>query len=121
MSDRAERNPETTYERSDRNVAAIAIVMAMLLLLVAIAVLALYFGFRAAALDVQRSPTVAMPPPALQTDPQQELARLRAREEQLLYSYYWIDRDQGIVHIPIAEAMRRVATKGIDGFPRAGR
>ena len=120
MSDRADHNPETSYESSDWHVPAIAIVLAMLLVLVAIAMWALYFGFRTAALDVQRSLTVAMPPPALQTDPQQDLAQLRAREEQLLNTYYWIDRDKGIVHIPIAEAMRRVAAKGVDGFPQAG-
>jgi hypothetical protein len=83
MSERADRNPETSYESSDWHVPAIAIVMAMLLLLVAIAVLALYFGFRTAALDVQRSLTVAMPPPALQTDPRRDLARLHAHDEQL--------------------------------------
>ena len=121
MSDRADHNPETSYESSDWHVPAIAIVLAMLLVLVAIAMWALYFGFRTAALDVQRSLSVAMPPPALQTDPQQDLARLRAREEQLLNTYYWIDRDKGIVHIPIAEAMRRVAAKGVDGFPQVGR
>jgi hypothetical protein len=121
MSDRADRNPETSYESSDWHVPAIAMVLAMLLVLVAIAMWALYFGFRTAALDVQRSLSVAMPPPALQTDPQQDLAQLRAREEQLMNTYYWIDRDKGIVHIPIAEAMRRVATKGIDGFTQAGR
>ena len=121
MSDRADHNPETSYESSDWHVPAIAIVLAMLLVLVAIAMWALYFGFRTAALDVQRSLSVAMPPPALQTDPQQDLAQLRAREEQLLNTYYWIDRDKGIVHIPIAEAMRRVAAKGVDGFPQAGR
>ena len=121
MSDRADHNPETSYESSDWHVPAIAMVLAMLLVLVAIAMWALYFGFRTAALDVQRSLSVAMPPPALQTDPQQDLARLRAREEQLLNTYYWIDRDKGIVHIPIAEAMRRVSAKGIDGFPQAGR
>ena len=120
MSDRADHNPETSYESSDWHVPAIAIVLAMLLVLVAIAVLALYFGFRTAALDVQRSLSVAMPPPALQTDPQQDLAQLRAREEQLMNTYYWIDRDKGIVHIPIAEAMRRVTAKGVDGFPQAG-
>ena len=121
MSDRADRNSATAYEGSDWHVPAIAIVLAMLLVLVAIAILALRFGFQTAALDVQRSLSVAMPPPALQTDPQQDLAQLRAREEQLLNSYYWIDRDQGIVHIPIAEAMRRVAAKGVDGFPQVGR
>jgi hypothetical protein len=118
MSERADRNPETSYESSDWHVPAIAIVMAMLLLLVAIAVLALYFGFRTAALDVQRFLTVAMPPPALQTDPRRDLARLHAHDEQLLNTYYWVDRDKGIVHIPIAEAMKRVATRGIDGFPQ---
>ncbi|HEY4470306.1 MAG TPA: hypothetical protein VGN21_03975 [Stellaceae bacterium] len=121
MSDRADRNPETAYESSDWHVPAIAIVLAMLLLLVAVAVLALYFGFRTAVSDVQRSLTVAMPQPALQTDPQQDLAKLRAREEQLLNTYYWIDRDKGIVHIPIAEAMKRLVAKGVDGFPQASR
>jgi hypothetical protein len=121
MSDRADRNPETAYESSDWHVPAIAIVLAMLLLLVAVAVLALYFGFRTAVSDVQRSLTVAMPQPALQTDPQQDLAQLRAREEQLLNTYYWIDRDKGIVHIPIAEAMKRLVAKGVDGFPQASR
>src|SRR5437868_13632430 len=89
MSDRADRNPETSYESSDWHVPAIAMVLAMLLLLVVIAVLALYFGFRTAALDVQRSLTVAMPPPTLQTDPQQDLAQLRAREA---LEYLLLDR-----------------------------
>ena len=119
MSDRAARNPETAYERSDWNVPAIAIVMAMLLVLVAIAVLALRLGFDTAASDVHRSLSVAMPQPALQTDPRSDLAQLRAREERLLNTYYWVDRDKGIVHIPIAEAMKRLAAKGIDGFPQA--
>ena len=41
MSDRADRNPETSYESSDWHVPAIAIVLAMLLVLVAIAMWAL--------------------------------------------------------------------------------
>ena len=121
MSDRTARNPETTYENSDWHVPAIGIVLAMLLVLVAVAVIALYFGFRTAASDVERSLTVAMPQPALQTNPQQDLAQLRAREEQLLNTYYWVDRDKGIVHIPITEAMKRLVAQGVDGFPQAGR
>lgn len=117
MSDRAERNPETAYEPSDWRAPAIAIVMAMLLVLIAIAILALRFGFDTAVSDVQRSLTVAMPEPKLQTDPPQDLARLRAREEELLNTYYWVDRDKGIVHIPITEAMKQVVARGLDGFP----
>lgn len=117
MSDRAERNPETAYEPSDWRAPAIAIVMAMLLVLIAIAILALRFGFDTAVSDVQRSLTVAMPEPKLQTDPPQDLARLRAREEELLNTYYWVDRDKGSVHIPITEAMKQVVARGLDGFP----
>ena len=119
MSDRAERNHETTYEPSDWNVPAIASVMAMLLVLIAIAIFALRLGFDTAASDVRRSLTVEMPRPALQTDPRQDLAQLRAREEWKLNTYYWVDKQNGIVHIPIAEAMKRLAAKGIDGFPQA--
>ena len=104
MSDHAARNPETAYENSDWHVPAIGIVLAMLLVLVAVAVLALYFGFRTAASDVDRALTVPMPQPALQTALQQDLAQLHAREEQLLKAYYWIDRDKGIVRIPIERA-----------------
>ena len=118
MSDRAARNPGTTYEHSDWHVPAIAIVMAMLLVLVAIAVLALRLGFDTAISDVKRSLTVAMPQPALQTAPQQDLAALRAREERELNTYYWVEREKGIVNIPISDAMKQLAAKGIDGFPR---
>ena len=119
MSDRAARNTETAYENSDWHVPAIGIVLAMLLVLVAVAVVALYFGFHTAASDVERSLPVAMPQPALQTHPQQDLAHLRAREEQLLNTYYWVDRDIGIVHIPIEKAMDQVAAGALPaGAPR---
>ena len=121
MSDRAERNPESAYEPSDWRVPAIAIVMAMLLVLIAVAIVALRFGFDSAVSDVQRSLTVAMPEPTLQTDPAQDLARLRAREEELLNTYYWVDKQNGIVHIPIAEAMKQVVARGLEGFPQGGR
>ena len=51
--------------------------------------------------------------------PSADLARYLAGQKRRLDSYYWIDRDRGIVHIPIEEAMKRVAEHGIDGFPKA--
>jgi hypothetical protein len=41
-----------------------------------------------------------------------------AEQKLKLDTYYWIDRDRGIVHIPIEEAMKRVAAQGIPGFPK---
>ena len=56
---------------------------------------------------------------ALQIAPAQDLARFRAQEEKRLDTYYWVDKSKGIVHIPIAEAMKKLATEGIAGFPKA--
>jgi hypothetical protein len=39
-------------------------------------------------------------------------ANLRRDDERRLTSYGWIDRSQGVVHIPIARAMQLVAEEG---------
>jgi hypothetical protein len=116
--DPAAINPETAYEPSDWRISAVAIVLAMVLALVAVSVLALRVIFQTAASDVDRSPTVAMPAPVLQTDPGQDLARLRAGEDQALNTYYWVDRQNGVVHIPIDQAMKQIVARGLDGFPQ---
>jgi|GEM_PF-2269040 len=59
-------------------------------------------------------PTPALPPspqpttkvgPPLQIAPARDLRALRAREDRLLRSTEWIDRDAGIARIPIEDAM----------------
>jgi len=42
-------------------------------------------------------------------DPPGDLARVRTSEEARLQSLEWVDREQGIARIPIADAMRFVA------------
>jgi hypothetical protein len=61
-----------------------------------------------------------MPTPRLQPDPTADLAAYLAASRQRLSSYGWVDRDKGIAHIPIDEAMQRVAEHGIPDWP-AGR
>jgi hypothetical protein len=51
------------------------------------------------------------PEPRLQTDPSQDLARMRHAEDARLQSYGWIDRQTGAVHIPIARAMDLLAAQ----------
>jgi hypothetical protein len=111
-------NPETAYEPSDWRISAVAIVLAMVLALIAMAVLVLRIVFQTAVSDVDRSPTVAMPTPALQVDPRRDLALLHAREDQALNTYYWADRQNGLVHIPIGQATKQIVARGLDGFPR---
>jgi len=41
-------------------------------------------------------------------------------EEQTLNSYGWVDQNAGVVHIPIAEAMKLVAQRGLPTRPAVG-
>ena len=47
-------------------------------------------------------------PPQRQT-PVTDLADMRRTEEEVLRNYGWVDRQRGVVHIPIEEAKRRLA------------
>jgi len=118
IPERIETNPDTAYETADWPVGIIGLVLAAVLLVLAIAVVAVSFGFSDAVSDARRSLATPMPEPRLQTDPPDDLAKLRAREQNELDTYYWIDRDKGIVHIPIDEAMKQVLARGLDGFPQ---
>jgi hypothetical protein len=54
------------------------------------------------------------PPPRLQANPPAELERLRARDRERLETYGWIDRDEGLVRIPILRAMELVAREAAE-------
>jgi hypothetical protein len=60
---------------------------------------------------------ISPPGPRLETNPEAELQRFRAEEEKRLNTYGWIDKQKGIVHIPIEEAMKNLARTGAPGFP----
>jgi hypothetical protein len=75
-----------------------------------------YLAARAARRSEPASPLAPagrqLPPePRLQTEPIQDLAALRAREEATLGSYGWVDRQAGIVRIPITRAMELLAER----------
>ena len=75
-----------------------------------------YLSARRAKLDVPVSPLARpqIPPiPRLQVNPAEELAAMRAREEEILNSYGWIDREEGLVRIPIARAKELLAERGL--------
>jgi hypothetical protein len=44
------------------------------------------------------------------------LAAFRAQEDSLLTTYAWVEKDKGRVRIPIEEAMRLVAERGLPKF-----
>ena len=53
------------------------------------------------------------PEPRLQTNPRRDLKDLRDAEDALLKSYNWVDRNAGVVRIPIDEAMKLTLQRGL--------
>lgn len=122
MSDLArfkQDNPATDFERTDWRLRPVALVAIGTFLLLAITPFILMAVFPRALPDAQRKLRVLPPAPRLETNTSADLARLRAKQEKALNSYYWIDRQKGIVHIPINLEMKKLAQSGIAGFPKA--
>jgi hypothetical protein len=78
-----------------------------------------FFDVREARQGIPQYPLAAQqesrlpPEPRLQTNPRQDLEDLRAAEQELLTTYGWVDRNAGIVRIPIDEAMKLVVQRGL--------
>jgi hypothetical protein len=118
VAERVERNPDIAFERSDWPIGTIALVIAAVLAVLVIAPLVLLWAYPQAVSDVGRGLAAEPPAPRLQVDPERDLARFRAEKERQLNTYYWVDKAKGVVHIPIAQAMRNVARQGIAGWPK---
>ena len=60
-----------------------------------------------------RMPRRQLPPePRLQVNPRRDLIEHRRAEQELLDGWGWVDRNAGIVHVPIARAMEILAQRG---------
>jgi hypothetical protein len=125
-------NVEVHHEESDVNIRAIFGFGAGLIavaIVVHVAILLLFNGLesRATRQSTATYPLAAgqeerLPPePRLQTDPREDLSELRAREDAVLRSYGWVDRNGGVVRIPIDRAMELTLQRGLparQGQPR---
>lgn len=57
------------------------------------------------------------PEPRLQESPVRDMAELDARQRALLESYGWVDRQKGVVRIPIDRGIELMATRGLRAAP----
>jgi hypothetical protein len=85
------------------------LVLAVAAVITFIAVALLFERLVRQASSQPRSPfssiTVVPPEPRLQVAPAEDLRALRAREEEVLRTYGWVNREKGVVRIPIERAM----------------
>ena len=121
MSTRDQKHGTGAYERSDpalKPIVAFTLGLALLCIAVVFAMRRLYefLDTRAAAHDAASHPMAERsepPAPRLQATPSADLAAQRSREDELLSSYDWIDRERGIVRMPIERAIELVAERGL--------
>jgi hypothetical protein len=59
------------------------------------------------------NPNQMPPAPRLQVSPAQDLKQMRQTVDAVVNSYHWIDKDAGIVSIPIDRAIQILAEKGL--------
>lgn len=106
------------YERSDANpqlVAILAAGVALFLIASPYILLALY------PLSQQtRAFKPAEPPPAprLQVHDTAQIKALRASTDARLASYGWVDRQNGVVHLPLDRALALTAERGLPGWSK---
>ena len=113
---------EAGYERTDAAIgptlrAGVYLLGAMFLVSFVVVPLYRLYARREAAAQPERATVLtASPPPGafprlVESEPR-ALAEFRAREDLLLGSYGWIDRDRGLARMPIEEAVRIVGERG---------
>jgi hypothetical protein len=117
-------NPTTHHETSDINIRGvfvfgIGLTVAAVLIHFMVWLLFMFFNGRESAKTMVQFPLAIgqenrLPPePRLQTNPREDLRDLRASEDAILNGYGWVDKNKGVVHIPISEAMKLTLQRGL--------
>lgn len=117
------RSPEQAHDDREIAVGTILRVSGALLLVVGLSMAGMlsFTDWQRASEERQHEPPPPMatelpdapPVPRLQARPIETLEALRAKEEALLSSYGWADREQGLVRVPIARAIEIMAARGL--------
>ena len=95
------------FDRSEPNVRLIAIFGAGTLVLLVVAVLALQYYYDRV---LEEQVFVKVQEPVAQN-----LVDLRAREDEALHSYRYLDREKGTIRLPIERAMELLASEAAQG------
>lgn len=64
-------------------------------------------------LSLLANPNQMPPAPRLQVSPSQDLKQMRQTTNVVLNSYHWVDKDAGVVGIPVDRAIQILAEKGL--------
>ncbi|UCI09674.1 hypothetical protein [Mesorhizobium sp. B1-1-8] len=91
-----------------------------LLLFIALAAIGMKLAFNTKPTWLPLPANVSPENPDLQITPKQDLASLRAEADRQLKMLGWVDRNAGIAHIPIDDAMWAVVSNGLPDWSEPG-
>lgn len=125
--DEGERtHPNVRFEESDINARYVVLTGVGILVFMYVAAMFVYLPFKFFShqrakesppplpITAQAVHGVYLPPePRLQQDPERDLAQYMMAQNAKLNSYAWVDRQTGIVSIPIDQAMDLIVQRGI--------
>jgi hypothetical protein len=135
------RNPDVSFEKADVQPTTIYWYLGALAISVILSYVACVFVLRLTtkmAVEYDTPPPMirqemgsayeAMPPePRLQgvpghgNDPQTDLRQKVESDTEANQKYGWIDQNAGVAQIPVQDAMKIIAEKGLPGVPPAGK
>lgn len=111
--------PPARYEHTDAGSRSALIAFPAILAGLLLSVLLVWWIYPGTTVDRRLpSPIPTYPSPRLQSDPAADMAKFHAAELARLNSAGWDDQAKGLGHIPIDEAMRRIAASGVPDWPR---
>lgn len=131
-------NPTTTeamappaggYERTDINIRSVVLFFGLVGLSLAVLQLGVWELLQLLRADAARhqapqspraSARVVPPEPRLSNQPLLDYARFVEAQDAQLNNYGWVDRRQGIVHMPITKAIDILATRGLPVITETG-
>ena len=122
--------PHQGFEERDVNIGLVARVGAGLVVLCVVSVALLYGLFKyyesqeaAKQVPAEKTGVQATRIPAepkLQTTEPADLKQIHNSEDQILGTYGWVDRQKGVVRLPIGRAMELLAARGLPARQQAG-
>jgi hypothetical protein len=128
----AHEHADVHHETSDANIVGVLgfgfglLVAAIIIHLLVLVLFRFFQGREARRVPAEYPLAVSQgerlpPEPRLQTNPREDLRELRAKEDERLGSYGWVDKNAGVVRIPIDAAMKLMVERGLPARTEQGR
>lgn len=133
MSDTSHQqpSPDAGFEQTDASVPAILRFGVILVALLVFSTVVAWWSFKVLKARAERNdPKVSAlaaadspepPEPRLLQHEHEDLLSVREQEQEVLNSYGWVDKEKGVVRIPIARALELVAEAGLPTRPAASK